>query len=66
VKSLELCSSHGGDQVVKVVSASTESDDRKSKLWRKGCIWLLLPSHSPLLEKIRTGTQAGLEPGARS
>jgi hypothetical protein len=38
----------------------------KSKLTRKGFIWLTLLDHSPTMEEVRTGTQAGLEPGGRS
>ena len=38
----------------------------KSKLGRKGFIWLALPDHSPSLEEVRTGTQAELESGGRS
>lgn len=38
----------------------------KSKLTRKGFIWLTLLDHSLSLEEIGTGTQAGLEPKGRS
>lgn len=38
----------------------------KSKLGRKEVIWFILPDYNPALEKVRTGTQPGLEPRARS
>jgi hypothetical protein len=38
----------------------------KTNLERKGFIELILPDHSPSLKKVRTGIQAGLEPGERS
>jgi hypothetical protein len=37
----------------------------KSKLGRNGFTCPTLPDHSPSLEEVRTGTQAGLEPGGR-
>jgi hypothetical protein len=38
----------------------------KSKLRRKGVIWLMLPDHGPLLKKGRTETQARMESGGRN
>jgi len=34
--------------------------------WGEGGIQLTLPGHSPSLKEVRTGTQAGLDPGGRS
>ena len=38
----------------------------KTKLRRKGFIWLTLPHYSLSLKEGRTGTQTGQEPGGRS
>jgi hypothetical protein len=38
----------------------------KGKLGRKVVIQLTLEDYNASLEKVRTGTQAGLEPGGRS
>jgi hypothetical protein len=38
----------------------------QSNLGRKGPIWLTFLYHCPSLKAVRTGTQAGQEPGGRS
>jgi hypothetical protein len=38
----------------------------KSKLGRKGFIWLILPDNRLSLEEVKIGTQAELEPRSRS
>ena len=40
--------------------------DHKRKLWRKGCLQLLLPHCSSSPKEVRTGTHTGQEPGGRS
>jgi hypothetical protein len=38
----------------------------KSKLKRKGFIWLVLPHHSPELKEVRTGLKQGRKLDARA
>jgi hypothetical protein len=38
----------------------------RSKMGKKWLIQLTIPDHTPSLEKVRMGTQAGQEPGGRS
>jgi hypothetical protein len=51
--------------LVRLSFAAIKHYDQKA-IWGEGFIWLTLPYHYSSSNEVRTGTQAGQEPGGRS
>lgn len=64
---VQVChSGHVSKGLLIVLLLLQQNTMTKSKLGRKGFIWLLLPRYSPSLKKVRIGNETGQDPEGRT